>query len=80
MIPLLRAALDASNKLLSENTHNYILVLVAWTWAGAVGIVLLWPEPSRLAIAKDCGTTLIGILGVVGGVHAAKSIKGVEGH
>jgi hypothetical protein len=58
------------NALLSDNLHNYIIVGLFAAWIATLAIALY--DPTRLEILKDVGMTLLGALGIVGGVHAGK--------
>lgn len=56
------------------NLHNYgVASLLALEW-----VVVLWvmiaPQDLRLQMAKDVGTVLIGLLGIVAGTHGAKAV------
>jgi len=55
-----------------KKVHLHVLVMVALLEAAAVLATLIFPNPVRLEMAKDVGIVLMGVLGVVGTVHAAK--------
>jgi hypothetical protein len=78
MIALVIRLLDYVGGLMSKNLHNYsVASLLVLEWV-VVMAVLVFPDSTRLEIAKDVGVVLLGALGIVGGVHGMKAIKGVE--
>ena len=64
---------------MSSQMHNFSIFICLTVWAGAVVSVLMSPHPLRLDMAKDVGVVLMGLLGIVGGTHAYKAARGVEG-
>jgi hypothetical protein len=71
--------LDRLAAMLGKRLHNYTIATLLLLEAVCVIVVLVFPQDTRLAMAKDVGTTLLGALGIVGGVHGMKAIKGVDG-
>lgn len=68
--------IERVNHILSNNLHNYALCLVLVLEAACVIIVLLFPNDIRLQMAKDVGGLVAMVMGIVGGVHGWKAVKG----
>jgi hypothetical protein len=70
---------DRLNQFLSDNLHNYALCLVLVLECACVVAVLIFPNETRLSMAKDVGGLVAMIMGVIGGVHGWKAVAGMNG-
>jgi hypothetical protein len=70
--------MDRLNRYLSADLHNYTVCALLLLYAATVLAVLLWPQDTRLAMAKDVGTALMGVIGIVAGAHSSKVIAGIH--
>ena len=66
--------MDRLNKYLSSDLHNYSIVALLLLYAATVVAVLIYPQDTRLSMAKDVGTALLGVFGIVAGAHSSKAI------
>lgn len=66
--------MDRLNAYLSADLHNYTICALLALYAATVIAVLIFPQETRLAMAKDVGTALLGVFGIVAGAHASKAI------
>lgn len=66
--------IDKVNGYLSSDLHNYCVICLLLLEATAVMVVLVYPDPIRLAMAKDVGTVLLGDITIVAGAHTTKAV------
>lgn len=67
--------MEKINTLLSNNLHNYAEMLLLLLESVCVISVLLFPNETRLAMAKDVGGLVAMVMGIVGGVHGWKAVS-----
>lgn len=70
--------LEVLKSWMSEQTHNVVTIYLVNLYGAAVFAVLLWPQETRLNMAKDVGTALMGVFTASGVVHGAKAIMGTK--
>ena len=75
---MIRRLLEHINSLLSDNTHNYLLLTLAALYSGtATAMLVLWIRcgmKPEMELLKDIGSTLIWWGGIVAGAHSSKQI------
>jgi hypothetical protein len=79
MIALISKFMERVHGAMSSQMHNYGVLVTLGIWAVAVVSTLLWPQQTRLEMAKDVGIVVLGWMGIVATGHVTKAINGVEG-